>query len=51
MVLVKNGLNSEQITLIRPICIENFCAETSGLSEGGLIFEWIIAEFYCTVMP
>ena len=39
MVLVESGLNSEQVSLVRPIYIEksNFGTETSGLnSEGGL---------------
>ena len=42
MVLVENGLNSEQISLMRPIYIKiYFGTERSGLnSEGGLNFVW-----------
>ena len=37
MLLVESGLNNEQISLMRPICIE---IEASGFnSEGGLNFE------------
>ena len=41
MLLVKSGLNSEHVPLMRPIYIQNaFGTETSGLnSEGGLYFE------------
>ena len=40
MVLVESGLNSEHVSLMRPIYMEN-CIETSGLNnEGGLNFEW-----------
>ena len=43
MILAKNGLNSEQVSLVRLIYIEKmyFDAETSGLNgEGGLNFKW-----------
>ena len=43
MVVVENGLNSEQVSLTSPIYIEkiHFSTETSGLnSEGGLDIEW-----------
>ena len=48
MILVKGGLNNQQISLMRPIYMyieklkkKNFSTETSGLnSEGGLYFEW-----------
>ena len=47
MVLIKSGLNIEQVTLMRPISIENCISvlkQLSGLnSEGGLNLEWL----YC----
>ena len=43
MVLVESDLNSEQVSLMRPINTEkfNFGRETSGPnSKGGLNFDW-----------
>ena len=43
MLLVDSGLNSEQVSIMRPIYISiiQFGTETSGFnSRGGLTFEW-----------
>ena len=43
MALVESGIDSEQVSLTRPIYIEKmyFGNKTSGLNiEGGLNFEW-----------
>ena len=53
MVLLDSGLNSEQVSLMRPIYIEkmDFCTGTSGLnSEGGLYFEWSLLQKFTVVI-